>query len=116
MNQINVSNNLIGRFYFKKTQNGNLLGEFSNNRSLSNSTESADVIISIENFVGEFISTWHQDGEAIFTKLIIEHKPNTGNSMFLLKWVSQNGNLMFLGEGFLFDGVLIGDYRDFEIV
>ena len=32
-----------GRFYFTQTQNGNLLGEYSNSRSDRNYTESADV-------------------------------------------------------------------------
>lgn len=35
---------ILGRFYFKQTQNGNLLGEFSNQRSDFNHSESADFL------------------------------------------------------------------------
>ena len=116
MDTINLLNKIIGRFYFKRTQNHNLIGEFSNSVHRRNYTESADCIKAIENFVGEYHATWQDNGEAIFSKLTINWKPNTGNTIFQLEWTSKNGDKMFEGEGFLFDNVLIGDYRNFEII
>lgn len=113
--KIDISNHIIGRFYFKRTQNGNLIGEFSNNHILRNSTESADLIYSSDNFVGQYNSNWQENGEAVFAKLYIDFKLGSRDSIYQLKWTHSTGEPMYIGEGFLFDGVLIGDYRNFEI-
>ncbi len=116
MTKINLSNNLIGRFYFKRTKNGNLIGEFSNLNSLKNSTESADAIeVEDNSFIGEYHSTWQENGKAHDAKLTIEYKENTHNSIYVLKWFAKGQDIKFQGEGFLVDDILIGDYRDFEI-
>ena len=116
MKKVDLSEQIIGRFYFKRTQNGNLLGEFSNNVILRNSTESADIIEPLDGFRGKYYTTWQENGESIFALLTIGFKDNTGNSIYQLSWTDNDGNTMFIGEGFLFDGILVGDYRDFEIV
>ena len=116
MEKINLLNKIIGRFYFKRTQNHNLLGEFSNNVHPGNFTESADCIKITENFVGDYHATWQDNAVVIFAKLTINYKPNTRNTIFQLEWTSKNGEKMFEGEGFLFDNILIGDYRNFEII
>jgi hypothetical protein len=56
--------NLIGRFYFKLTDSKNLIGEFSNNTSKRNYTESADLDHRKPDdakFIGEYFSTWHEE-------------------------------------------------------
>ncbi len=115
MDKIDLHGKIIGRFYFKKTQNNNLIGEFSNNLHNRNYTESADSICATENFIGEYYSTWQDNGKATFAKLKIEYKEGSGTSLFKLEWFSEKEEKIFEGEGFLCDDMLIGDYRDFEI-
>jgi hypothetical protein len=99
-----------GRFYFKKTQSGNLLGEFSNNDTLTNFTESADLVSNekIESFEGTYNSSWQENGTPHFAKLKILKK---SNSIYSLEWTKKKPPHNF-GEGFLVDGMLIGNYRD----
>lgn len=95
---------IIGRFYFKQTTNGNLLGEFSNNGTKRNYTESADLLSKKEiDFVGEYNTTWYED-EACSAKLVIKLKHE---NIFTLKW---SGKSNFDGEGMLCDNILIGNY------
>jgi len=105
----------IGRFYFKRTQNGNLIGEFSNNFSSSNSTESADAITRTTDFIGNYETTWGERASAVFGNLSITYKPGSGDSIYILEWTDEENNKMFIGEGFVVDNMLIGDYRDFEL-
>ncbi len=72
-----------GRFYFKQTSNGNLIGEFSNDHSQNEiSTESADLKIANGNYLGEYYSTWQEKGkQPCFAKLIISSK-NGWNKIF----------------------------------
>ena len=105
-----MSNNLIGRFYFKQTSNGNLIGEFSNNLSDGIATESADSIGKTNNYIGDYNSTWQENGKRRFSNLKISQKAGTSNTIFTLEW-TDNGRQIFLGEGMLCDNILIGDYR-----
>ena len=124
-----MKKNFIGRFYFKLTDSKNLIGEFSNSSDNRIYAESADRIAESDNgiskdccngiFVGKYNHTWchySDDGsvEGVVAKLTIDPKsPN----IFSLTWVVQNDNNgldMFWGEGMLCDGMLIGDYRNFE--
>ena len=125
INRSKIMPKLIGRFFFKKTDNGNLIGEFSNNPGSGISTESADLIpdsaILKENadlkegyanggFVGEYNSTWQEDGKPHFAKLKIFIKTGS-HKLFTLEW-HRGKQLIFEGEGMLCDGILIGDYHD----
>lgn len=105
-----MANNLFGRFYFKKTSNGNLVGEFSNNTSRSISTESADKVESADSYIGKYNTTWQENGIVRFAKLNISQKQETGNMIFTLEW-KENDNLIFVGEGMFCDNILIGDYQ-----
>lgn len=111
-----MSKNLIGRFYFKQTKNGNLIGEFSNNLSTRNSTESADLVLASFNqgdFVGEYNSTWQEDDNTgHFTNLSITKKHK---DIYTLQWQRDN-QIIFWGEGFIANDILIGDYRDFKTI
>jgi hypothetical protein len=66
---------IIGRFYFKKTSNGNLIGEWSNNKSdekQRTSTESCDLKKGEDkSYIGLYRSTWQEDGTAHFADLTI---------------------------------------------
>jgi len=118
---------LIGRLFFKLTDSKNLIGEFSNNTSKRNYTESANLIIpknaADSRFVGEYFTTWHEENggknECVLAKLKIEKKTGCDNIFSLTWWIVQNNGQpavdpSFWGEGILCDGILIGDYRDFE--
>lgn len=111
MKKIKIENGLIGRFYFKKTHNGNLIGEFSNNLRSLNFTESADLETTIDSkdFIGKYNTTWQEDNEAIFRTLIVSHKANTQNRIYSLEWLD-GSTLTFIGEGFIVDGILINYY------
>ena len=112
---------IFGRFFFKLTDSKNLIGEFSNNFSKRNWTESSDRIIpnaADGKFDGDYFSTWHEENggqhECVLAKLEIKQKPE--NIFSLIWWRVNNGvpetNPFFRGEGILCDGILIGDYQD----
>ena len=112
--------NIIGRFYFKKTENGNLFGEYSNNLSTNNTPECALLTSMNNNFIGTYKTNWvdesqvsHSGSINIYPKIIGEKVvPN----IFKIDWVEDNIETSKLyGEGFIIDGILIGDYRNFEL-
>ena len=108
---------LKGRFYFKCTSIGNLLGEFSNNIAPGIYTESADLNINDKKgeapFIGSYTSTWQEDGIPKYATLIIgnNHKPNP--QIYSLTW-TQEDKTIYWGEGILFDNILMGNYRNHE--
>ena len=76
----------IGRFYFKLTDSKNLIGEFSNNTSKRNYTESADRIIQVADegtYVGDYYTTWHEEKgqthHSVLAKLKIDQKSGCQN-------------------------------------
>jgi len=101
---------VYGRFYFKKTTNGNLIGEYSNHGMDYNQTESADLIESKGHFVGKYITTWSDTNSPTSAELIIEHKPGSNERIFNLKWLKGMKEI-YIGQGFLCDDILIGDYN-----
>jgi hypothetical protein len=101
---------IIGQFYFKKTSNGNLFGEWSNNDKAEIFSESCDLIKAGNDiYLGEYISTWQENGKPISAKLTITRKQNN-SPLFFLKW---HGNKFgFEGEGMLCDDILIGRFHE----
>lgn len=103
----------IGRFYFKQTSNGNLIGEFSNDNSQDEiSTESAERKVHNDGFAGDYVSTWQENGGPCYAKLSISPKKNVWTKIFSLTWVETNGTRIFEGEGMFCGDILIGDYRN----
>ncbi len=105
--------NLIGRFYFKQTKNGNLFGEFSNNLTNKNFTECANIISNFDKkvrFIGNYKTVWF-DEKYESLNLNIEYK--TENKEILkLTWINPvSKQSIFNGEGFIVDKILIGDYQ-----
>jgi len=96
-----------GRFYLRKTDNGNLLGEWSNDSTPGIFTESCDLNVgSGQCFCGTYFSTWREEGRACFATLTIT-KPG---HVFVLEWRGNDGN--FDGHGMLQSNeVLVGDYH-----
>ena len=108
---------LIGRFYFKKTDNGNLIGEYSHNFSLSNDSECSNNlnkdILSNNSFIGKYETCWKEKKPcSCIIEISFKNLNNqTSNSIYTVLW-KDNNRTIFWGEGFLVDGMLIGDYRD----
>jgi hypothetical protein len=105
-----MPNKIYGRFYFKKTSNGNLIGEWSNRESVEVSTESADLFEPGEDpkvpFVGKYHTTWQENGNPRHQVLDIKKKQQN-SPIYALRW----GNDAFTGEAMLCDDILVGDYR-----
>ena len=107
-----MSLKLIGRFFFKKTDTGNLIGEWSNNNAPDIYTESSDLQNKGDEkdklkFEGTYFSTWQEKGKPKFAELNITHK----DCKYFLLWENE-GKKIFYGEGMLMGGMLIGDYRE----
>jgi len=105
---------LIGRYYFKQTSNGNLIGEFSCNLFHKIYTESADFKEGKRSkvpFIGSYFSTWEDEGNSIMADLDIDYKYKQKITIYKLTW-KLKGNLTYVGEGMLCDNILIGDYSE----
>lgn len=103
---------MIGNFVLTLTTSGNLIGEFTNELTTKVFTESADRTNGkIQKYFGEFLSTWQEDEIAIITRLIISPIHGSNELKYELKWSNLNGNLIFEGEGFIFNNYLTGFYR-----
>src|SRR6266496_3286170 len=103
---------IIGRFYFKQTSNSNLIGEFSNDHSDRILTESADLRDDSRksrngsSYIGDYYSTWQEDGKPILADLTITAKPEgTNSNLFSLTW-RRHGKPVFEGEAMLCDNIL----------
>jgi hypothetical protein len=97
---------VIGSFYFKKTNSGNLIGEFTNNKLKKILTESATINHEeIDKFEGEYTSSWHQNNTSILVNLTIK----LDGLKYVLEWGKDN-NTLFKGEGFNVNNILIGHY------
>jgi len=98
-----------GRFYLKKTSNGNLVGEFSNDYGLY--TESADWEdgCNINKFEGTYHSTWREGTNSRYAKLEIKYEEFT--KLFNLSWETKRNTSNFEGKAMLRDGILVGDYE-----
>ena len=124
-----MAKNLIGRFYFKLTDNKNLIGEFSNCAGKKIYAESADRSTDIapdDKFVGEYWHTLYDDFDpnelgGSCARLEIKLK-STPRKIYTLNWwlfdekKQKVTGQIFWGEGMLCDGMLIGDYRNFPVI
>lgn len=107
-----------GRFYFKRTDAGNLHGEYSNKGSITPDVEAAQMkLTSLSNskypFIGKYFATWTETSSSGITTVSsdLEIKLKDGvNNLFSVMWTTR-GTTLFLGEGMIVDGILIGDYQ-----
>lgn len=122
MKEATIADCIIGRFAFKKTKNNNLIGEFSNIKTDIISTESADIVKNINpneniDFCGIYETTWQENGKPHLLKLHIscKTKNSLGMVIYKLEWKNKKGSDVYIGEAFVFDDILVGDYRNFKI-
>lgn len=107
---------ISGRFYFRQTQNGNLIGEYSNQNSTRNVSESANQTVDSDfPFVGTYNSTWFEDNPraAESMTLVISLIPGT-RDIYRLIW-SNGKQDAFFGEAFIAEDLLIGNYWDDQV-
>mgnify|MGYP000954873765 FL=1 len=102
-------NGVIGSFYFKLTNSGNLIGEYSNNNIFVVETECAKSRIGNNGFLGKFKSVW-TDGtnKSDVYDLEIILKPGS-TLVYGLRWEKKGA--IYEGEGFIVDNMLIGCYK-----
>lgn len=110
---------VAGRFWFKCTSNGNLVGEFSNEGSRANQVEAADrvrpggdwKVANTPGFEGCYQSVWVEDGgEAVVSGLSILPKPYCAG-IYSVKWEKRDGSKrLFEGEAMICEEMLIGNY------
>lgn len=112
-----MKNKLVehGWFYFKVTDNGNLIGEFSNEHINGEiCTESSVYVGGKRNLIGAtstasatYATTWldfHNDPAYAVLKIT-----RTGN-VFALEW-KENKAVLWKGNGMLCDGILVGEFH-----
>lgn len=104
--------NIIGSFYLKRITKDKLMGEFTNNKLFTVSSESCELIEAGDApFIGKYNSKWDIGGKcysAILTISFIDHAENK-NVKYNLTWF-MDGWLMYEGEAILVDDMLIGHY------
>jgi hypothetical protein len=106
--------NIIGRFYFKMTQNGNLIGEYSNSGMDGVDAEFANSISNDQGFIGKYNSVWEEDNNKTYTATLnITFKYPNNTKIFSLEWINKSGITVHSGEGMIVDDMLIGDYRNY---
>ncbi|AXG73606.1 hypothetical protein DVK85_04920 [Flavobacterium arcticum] len=103
---------IIGSFYLKRVASNKLLGEFTNNKRFTVSSESCELIeLGNAPFLGKYNSTWCIDDECFMGVLIIsfiEHAENK-SVKYKLSWYI-NEELTYQGEAILVDDMLMGHY------
>lgn len=98
---------LVGCFYFSKSVNGNLLGEFTNDKSDDVTPECGVPTIHASGFVGTYKTVWF-DIEQHFATLEITQKPNT--NIYILEW-TETGKPSYSGQAMLVENKLVGHYK-----
>lgn len=106
-----------GRFYFKQTTSGNLLGEYGNEGLVPvTGTESAVMRedsksdFSSQPFVGEYDTCWLEGTIPTYAELEITPRLPLSSNTYKLKWKDANAKQLFEGEGFIAESMLIGSY------
>jgi len=112
---------LIGTFSFRLTTNGNLCGEYFNNGSTNIDVESArrkseifgaSATTAGAGFIGEYVSVWTEGNKVESATLKIEMNPRCSGA-FSLSWRKKE-TPVFLGEGMVSGGELVGYYTAYE--
>lgn len=104
---------IIGTFYFKKTTNGNLVGEYTNNKTNYLSVECAQITSSEKKnlFEGTYRTTWIE-GEKPESATLKISLQNISVQKYDLTWKSNSDITLFKGQGFIMDEILLGTYTD----
>lgn len=103
----------MGRFYFKMTANGNLVGEYSHRDSTPTRcyAEAATRISDDTGWTGRYITTWCEAPkcQCESAELSIQARPN---GIYALEWMGDKGKRLFSGEAMRCNDTLVGDYTN----
>jgi hypothetical protein len=104
---------IVGSFYLRKTDSGNLLGEFTNNARFTVSTENADLKEAGDvPYVGRYLSTWLEGDVPHTAELVIDHLDNAEacGKHYKLVWNDLHKGPIYEAEALLAEDVLVGHY------
>ncbi|MBE98888.1 MULTISPECIES: hypothetical protein [Flavobacterium] len=105
---------IIGSFYMKKTEDGNLQGEYTNNEQFTVSTENSVLLVAgPEPYLGEYATTWREPDKVMHARLIvsaISAKDTNTYAKYKLVWSDLNNVPIYEGEAILAEGLLIGHF------
>lgn len=108
--------NILGAFYFRLSQNGNIAGEYTHNNDRLILGENADRVHSDDRmgFEGTYNSIWLEkqnellpSTEQMRATLAITRP----DRKFNLEWRDEDGLVVYTGEGMLVDDLLVGFYQ-----
>ncbi|MFN8310348.1 MAG: hypothetical protein U0T73_10340 [Chitinophagales bacterium] len=96
----------IGSFYYKRTETGNLIGAYNNNKTTEILPEFATPTEPVSGFEGRYVSNW-MDGENRTATLEITRE----DQRFHIRWRNTRPQPYdYEGWGFIVDSMLIGCY------
>ncbi|MDQ1161216.1 hypothetical protein QE422_001584 [Chryseobacterium sp. SORGH_AS 447] len=99
-----------GFFYFRLTNNGNLVGEFFNDADTSIRTESADTINNENRFDNSYLSTWREGNTSEIVNLNIRIS-DSNRRVFDLVWFRNNEDIaIFRGQAIEIEENLLSGY------
>ena len=104
---------IVGSFYLRKTESGNLLGEFTNNVRFTVSTENANLQEAGDiPYEGRYLSTWLEGDEPHTAELIIDHLKdvNSCGKQYKLVWNDLQKGPIYEAQALLAEDVLVGHY------
>lgn len=106
-----------GWFYFKLTESGNLIGEFSSFEVSVNSSHVADRIqtknIKTSEFSGTYNNIWLENNKNCMLMTMKITKIKEQNNRYELLWHLKK-KLIYKGLGSIVDNILIGNYESFK--
>lgn len=106
-------NKIVGSFYLRPADGGNLLGEFTNNVRFTITAEKASLKEAGDRpFTGRYLSTW-LEGDGIHTaELVIDHLKDAEykDVKYHLVWNDLEKGPIYEAEALLAEGVLVGHY------
>ena len=100
-------------FALKKTTNGNLVGEYTNNKTNFLSVECAQVTSSEKKnlFEGTYRTIWIEGEKSELATLKISLQ-NISGQKYDLTWKSNSDITLFKEQGFIIDEILLRTYTD----
>lgn len=109
---------VLGYFIFQPMGDGCLGSKFGHTRSVRIYTESATPSIlnhGTDPFIGEYLVSWIDSvsqPESVLARLVIERKAGSLVGQYELIWseVNDSSQILYYGEGMVFNGVLSGSY------
>ena len=99
-----MSKKLIGSFYFEKKENGDLVGQFTNNCTEKILSEKSTFISNEVDGTQNYTTEWKDPEECKANLFIKQH----GNK-FMFEWEMES-KILYKGEAFLKDKIYVGHY------